>query len=343
VATVRDVAHRAGVSVSLVSAVLRSSKTHVRYSEQTRRRVLEAASHLGYRRHPVSTALRTGRTRVVGVYLGDAPALFTHPHGAHALSHLQQALVSRGYSLLIVSLDASRPCDFRQMDGLVIMGSREGDAAMVQRAAEATPTFGWLGMAVPNARGCRAVGDEAIRAVITGNHETAARYLYGLGHRSIGLIEPWGARAADAALPIFQRIAEERGLKVELADVYDYLSPRMYPNAMRFLDRDPLPTAIYALDDAVALRVIQKLGWRGMSAPGHVSVFSRQTEEATPDGLPGVTGILTDWPACWRDLVGQYVDVIEGRMSADRIRAIVPAQRVVEGTTCGPPRVGASA
>lgn len=86
------------------------------------------------------------------------------------------------------------------------------------------------------------------------------------------MVEPWGARNdKEPADRVFKRIADERGLRVKLPVIFDYLLPRTYPNTMKFLDSGSLPTAIYALDDEVSHRIIDKLGWKGVSVPGQAS------------------------------------------------------------------------
>ncbi len=340
-ATVRDVAQRAGVSVSLASAALRETKAHVRYSAETRERVLQAARLLGYRRHPLSTALRTGRTRIIGVNLGNAQSFLNHPHSARMVSTCQNALAVRGYAMLILSLGGGVSCDLRLLDGIIIMDSRPEDASAVEDAARSVPTLQWFGGVVRSPAGISGAGEDIHAIVRRRDHETSARYLYDLGHRRIALLEPYGAiSGAHTAISIFRRIADERGIAVELDAVYDYLAPRIYPNIMRYLDRPRLPTAFYALDDEVAQRVVDKLSWRGLAVPRDASVFSRQTDEGPREGVPGVTGLLTDWPACWRSLVDQFVEVVEGRSAAGRVEPVIPAQRIVERTTCAPPREG---
>ena len=335
-ATVNDVAQRAGVSDTIVCAVLSPSTAKVRCSSETRRRVIQAAQELGYRRHPFYTAMRTGRTHIIGLYMADASKLLNHPHAAYGLSVVQAALAERGYSPLIAALDNPRICDFRLMDGLMVLDCRRGEESLIATAAQAVPTFGWLGTPYDRVDGVYSPPDSLCDQVRAGNHEIAANYLYDLGHRRIALIEPSGG-ALHPARSVFQRTADARGAAVELDEVYDRLMSRVYSNTMAFLDREELPTAFYALDDEVAQRIAEKLRWKGLAVPADVSIFSRQTDVPDPVAHTSVTGIFTDWPAVWRGLVHQYLDVIEGKRRVEQIDVSAPAQRVVERTTCAPP------
>ena len=67
-ATIRDVAHASRVSVATVSRVFNDSP---RVSETTRRRVVTAATRLGYWPNGTARSLITNRTQAVGVLLPD--------------------------------------------------------------------------------------------------------------------------------------------------------------------------------------------------------------------------------------------------------------------------------
>ena len=303
---------------------------------------MAAAESLGYRRHPLSTALRTGRTNIIGLSLGDAPAFLRHPHSALMVSTVQQALAQRGYAMLVVTLGGVVPCDLRLMDGVIVMGYQPGEENAVESAALRMPLLHWFGVSEAQQPGISYDGEALNTRIAQVNHELAARHLFALGHRSIALVEPWGARNNYPGLPVFQRIAQDAGIQAELTGIYDYLTPRTYPNAMRFLDGLRLPTAIYALDDEVAQRIIDKLSWRGLAVPRDVSVFSRQTDDADFEHGPGMTGVFTDWPSSWSSVVDQYLDMLEGKLPTGVLRPVVPSQRVVERTTCAPRATTAS-
>jgi len=51
VVTIRDVAAKAGVSVSKVSRIMNGTETQIPISEETRPRVFQAAQELSYRHH----------------------------------------------------------------------------------------------------------------------------------------------------------------------------------------------------------------------------------------------------------------------------------------------------
>ena len=69
--TIRDVAERAGVAVSTVSRVLNGLD---RVSEETRRRVEQAARELSYVPNNIAASMVTGQTKILGIIVPS----FTH-------------------------------------------------------------------------------------------------------------------------------------------------------------------------------------------------------------------------------------------------------------------------
>ena len=67
--TITDVAAKAGVSRTTVSYVLNDNEIAQRISSETRNRVMEAVSELGYRRNALAHAVTTGQSRMLGFWV----------------------------------------------------------------------------------------------------------------------------------------------------------------------------------------------------------------------------------------------------------------------------------
>ena len=94
--TIREVAESAGCSFVAVSRVLSGKDIH-HVSPEMRGRIRDAAERLGYRPSDAARALRTGRTRTIGLLLG---AFYNRMEGcvAHALT---EAAKQHGYRLIL--------------------------------------------------------------------------------------------------------------------------------------------------------------------------------------------------------------------------------------------------
>ncbi len=122
--TLSDVAAAAGVSVSTVSRAL---DNHPRIPVATRRRVVEAATALGFRRNIAARGLRTQSSMLVGVVVPDIGI----PFYATVLKAAQNVLESSGYQVVVMNTErdarhesaALRTLYARQVDGLLVATS----------------------------------------------------------------------------------------------------------------------------------------------------------------------------------------------------------------------------
>ena len=118
-----DLAKRARCSSATVSRVLNTPET---VNPEARLRVEAAVRELGYTRDPAARALRSRRTRTIGVIV---PTL-RQPTYATFIGSLQDALSERGRSLIVTTHEFSLDREAAQaqilaergIDGLVLVG-----------------------------------------------------------------------------------------------------------------------------------------------------------------------------------------------------------------------------
>lgn len=132
VATMVDVAKRAGVSISTVSHVLNGTRN---VEPATRRKVLAAIEEIGYRQDALARAMRRSRSDSIGLIVSDAgePAFAEMAHG------VEQAAADNGLTLLLANSaeDANREHRAitalmnRRVDGLILACSANTDIASV--------------------------------------------------------------------------------------------------------------------------------------------------------------------------------------------------------------------
>lgn len=124
-ATLKDVAKCAGVSIATVSKVVNNVDTYM--STETRRKVEEALNICGYQPNVVARGLKTRKTNTIGFVLPD----ITNPFYAEVAKGIEQTAKMRGYSLIIsdseINLDAEienlRLMITKMVDG-IILGTR---------------------------------------------------------------------------------------------------------------------------------------------------------------------------------------------------------------------------
>lgn len=122
--TIYDIAREAGVSHTTVSRVLNRKKTAVSISEETKRRVLEAAKRLNYTPNWAATNLRTGFSDCYCFLLCDRE--FTNLYYYHLLKSVEEELSKKDKGLVfaIYKEDEELPAMIREkaVDGIFVTG-----------------------------------------------------------------------------------------------------------------------------------------------------------------------------------------------------------------------------
>lgn len=291
--SMRDVAHRAGVSLSTVSRVLRGAPG---VAPPVRERVREAAGELSYVVSRNASGLVTGRTGRIAVVV---PRLGPWYFGT-VMSGIGEVLGEANLDLLVYQLGdaAARETWLRDLP------PRRNADAVVTVSMDLTETE------------CRRLDQLGVPLVVTGQRlpgracvyvdnragaEGATRHLLNLGHTRIAFI---GAREAD----------ERKHSSVERMEGYTSamtaagLSPWQVAKSPGYeggghamgelLSAADPPTAVLAETDEIALGALRTLRRSRVPVPGSISVMGFDNHDAasvleltTVDQDPRGTGI----------------------------------------------------
>lgn len=329
--TIYDVAARAGVSKSLVSLVLRDSP---KVSAEKREAVLAAISALDYTPSRLAAGLAGTRTRSVGVVIDD----FSNLWFVDALAGLRASLGREGYALSVADAHLNAhlgvdPIDaFRalRVDGLVLAGEASGDA--VQRAGVPAVVLG--------TRAVSAADVPVIASDEVAGGRIATRHLVELGHRTIACISGPGASAAaretgyreamaDAGLVpsiVHADVNEERAARAAASALFGAGSGEALPLA-GFREA---PTAVFAVNDPMAVGAIAAARAAGLAVPSRVSVVGYDDSPLASYGIVSLTTISGD-P---RELGERAGEALLEMLSTGRAGSRIFAPRlVVRGST----------
>ncbi len=182
VATLKNVAKEAGVSVGMASRVLAGYGS---YSERTRKVVLEAAAKLEYRPNGVARSLRLKRTRAIGVMISD----IVRYHWTVFVQGVEEAARNHGFHVILCNTadnpelerDYLNELRERGVDG-VIVSPLEENHRYFSKLAETGFQLVLVGSRIPGAEVTRIISDDRSAAA------DAVDYLVSLGHQRIGLV-----------------------------------------------------------------------------------------------------------------------------------------------------------
>lgn len=270
--TIKDVARRAGVAISTVSAVINRSAP---VSAGTVARVQRAITDIGYLPHGAAQSLRSGQSRVIGLILPD----IMNPHFAAVARVVEAQSLAAGYMAAVYSTSEDfdieakilRMMRHQRVAGLIIIPTRS-DAAHGARLRSQihVPTI-LLDSYVEG------LGYDVVKLDNRLAGRIATEHLLELGHRRIavttgrdniitgvdrlqGYVDAYRARD----LPIDE--------KLFLPGRFDQAVAREATlAAMQQKDR---PTAVFALSNMMALGVYHALRDLGVRVPQDVSVIS---------------------------------------------------------------------
>jgi len=114
-AGIKDIAKKAGCSISTVSYALNGSP---KVTEETRERILQIAKELDYVPNGAARMLRAKETKIIGCFVGDYSGSFY----GRLLSGIREVLNDAGYELIACSGERSRRLLLeRMMDGAIIL------------------------------------------------------------------------------------------------------------------------------------------------------------------------------------------------------------------------------
>ena len=247
-ATMKQVAQRAGVSTSTVSHVINKTRA---VNEDVRARVQAVIEEMQYIPSAVARSLKNDKTYTIGVSLPDN----TQPGCAELLRGIEDAAFAVGYSIMLCNSyeDPQRQAAQlrglieKRIDGLVVMAGSARD--------ELAPLLG--GQRLPIVLADHEVA--GVEADFIGlDHEAtgylATRHLVELGHRRIACIAgPANAPDSRERLAGCRRALGEAGL--ELAELI-HASPDGeggHDAARCLLALPKPPTAVFACNDLMAL------------------------------------------------------------------------------------------
>jgi DNA-binding LacI/PurR family transcriptional regulator len=320
--TLSKVAEAAGVSISTASLVFSGSGP---VSERTRRRVLDAASHLGYAGpDPVARSLRQGRSGIIGVLIGERLLhAFRDPVAVALLDGLTEELAPAGFGLLLLSGSAGRvgpmpaQVDSAPLDAVVFAScGAEDESALASLRRRDVPVVGVEG---PR--------EADVPLVDIDNHGASValvEHLLSLGHRKIEVVtlplrlgghRGWLHRSRRSVEGFANCVDRLRGVEDALGrgvtawEAASGLVEEGWRGGHELLAvaDSERPTAVVAQSDLLAVGVVQAARELGLRVPEDLSVV-------------GFDGIDTPWLSPLRLTTVEQPMTEKGRVAGRMLR-----------------------
>ncbi|KJL36832.1 Catabolite control protein A [Microbacterium ginsengisoli] len=338
VSGIADVARLAGVSKSTASRAL-SGGGYV--SEETRKKVTDAATTLGYVASANAAGLATGRTRTIAVIV---PRVNRWYFGS-MIEGITRALIPAGYDLtLYVAEPASQDRESmyrfflarKRFDGVLAVALEPDDDDIEKLIGIGKPT-----LCVGN--GLNGIPTIGIDNIAIGRMIT--QHLITLGHREIAFlgVTPYDSpRARDVADRCigYEQAMRQAGLEASMRSTPSTLTVTDgYAAAVPLLaDMESRPTAIVAACDEIAIGAIIAARRLGVPVPGQLSVVGVDGHDYAE--MFGLTTIVQHPEELGELAARTLLSLIDGDTDVpDRLQ--LPTRLVVRSSTTAPATSGA--
>jgi LacI family transcriptional regulator len=267
-ATIKDVAKLAGVSVSTVSYALNGS---TKVSLETKRKVEEAARKLNYQKNGFASDLKKAKTDTLALILSD----LSGPFYSELIKGVQKVSMVNGYDLIACSSiggpnsTALKFLKEKRVDGAIVLANNISDEIIVESARERFPIV-LLDRHLD--------GDFVINVEVDNYHGgfLATEYLIKNGHREIAYISgPPDSRDSDLRFEGYKKALRDNGLSYQSKWNIsgDFTREGGYHATKMLIMQGNLPSAIFYANDEMAIGGLQVFEENGIKVPDEISVI----------------------------------------------------------------------
>lgn len=271
-ATIKDVANKAGVSTATVSRVLNGNYP---VSEQAKEKVLEAIQQLKYHPNAVARSLKQNRTYLIGILVPD----ISNPYFMDLARGVESVVADEGYSLLFGSTDEDAKKEYnllkalneKRVDG-VILASRMKDSKKINDLIDQGLNVFMIDTYID---------DVKADVVIENDFESAynlMKYIIEKGHRRIAIVN--GLMTVSTAKQRFEAYKKAlKDYKINCKDQFilngDFNRDKSYEVLCRLLESNgEKPTAIFSTNNVMTEGVLMALKEKKVKVPDEMSVVS---------------------------------------------------------------------
>jgi len=266
----RDVAERAGVSVTTVSHVVNETRP---VSDELRQRVSAAMDELGYQPNRLARSLRLQETHTIGMIVPDS----ANPFFAEVARGIEDTSFEQSYNVILCNSDGNLDKELLYTNVLV---EKQVDGILFVAAGVSTEHIRALQTRrMPLVLVDRDIPGVAVDSVLTDNARggwQAIHYLIELGHRRIGCITgPSDVTPSAERVTGYRQALREAGIAADenLVVKGDFQYQSGFRATQQLLEVNDPPTAVFACNDLMAVGAISAVIESGRRVPADLSVI----------------------------------------------------------------------
>ena len=281
---IKDVAKRAGVSISTVSNVLNKSRY---VSPELSQRVEKAVEELSYEANPIARSMKKNKTGMIGVITEDICGVF-YPYVVKGISSVAS---EKGYQMIICDEQGTygdqeaikreeelfRSLVTNRVDGIIFVSAvsekmKKGHLEKLKKMARQEKQ-------IPLVSVERDFSKEGIDSVYFDSYHNAimaVQHLIDCGCRNICHITgPTDMQIAQERIRGYKKCLEDNGIEFRKSRIEygDYSHQSGYKGMRKLLEREPALDGIFCANDQMAIGALRALKEQGKKIPEDVKLI----------------------------------------------------------------------
>lgn len=321
-ATMKDVAKRAGVSVATVSAAL-SGRAFV--SPELKARVAAAVAELGYAPNAMASGLKRGTSALVGLIVPD----ITNPFFTELVHCIQRRAAQAGFTVMLGVSD-DEPAREAELVRLMRSHRVAGSIVLPCGSEEDCRKLPGLAAGMPLVAGDNAPPGLPFDTVVLDNRHAAGlatRHLLALGHKAVATVSGPSHRFVTRERMLgFEQALADHGLSLRPAHVQrgDFRVEEARAAGLALLRSTPRPTAIFVANNLMLIGVMQAVAEAGLAVPRDVSIAAIDDFPWAPAFMPALTTVRQPIDAMAEAAMAQLSERIAGAEGEPRRITLQP-------------------
>lgn len=320
--SIRDVAALADVAVGTVSNYLNHPQ---KVSADKAERIQRAIDSLGFVPNRAGRQLRLGRSTLIGYLAPDV----SNPHFAEIAESVERRAEELGLTVFLANSHRSRTredaylaaFEEHRVRGMIVSSHVPIDDRLAAARQRGTPSVlaGQLStrpdqpsVSIDDVEGGRIATEHLIR-------QGATRIAFVGGGLEV-------SQVADRLAGSMAAVDAASGVAFEVVETHDRTIAGGRATASALLDRAPSerPDAVFAVNDLLALGVLNGLTLAGISVPGDIAIVGYDDNEFASSSLVPLTSVRGPSGGYGSAVMDLLWDVLEGREIENPHRVLQP-------------------
>lgn len=310
-ATIRDIAEKAGVSTATVSRVLNYDPT-MSVSNETRKRIFEIAEELSYEKR---TARRGENGRIALISWRTQEEELNDLYYMSIRLGIEQRCEQLNLGLVRIFKNSIDDLCKDNFQGMILLGAYS--QTEIASFKDITPHIVFVD--------CLLTDEDAFDYVVI-DHQLATRrvidYFIEKGHKDIGYIGGNSASAYDSRRSTFKAYLAEKGL---LRDDYVYSGRFIVTDGYELMKKaiadhgDHLPTAFFVGNDSMAIGCLRALHENKIDVPERVNIIGLNDISLSQFMSPPLSTVKVHTELMGETAVDLLMESLNGRTVAKKV------------------------